>query len=79
MQGMVEPLIRDTREEEERQARMIRQRNDGRRSSLGQRQEMLRRDWGEKTQQFKMEARGLRLSLKMGISAGGITRMLGHG
>jgi hypothetical protein len=79
MQGMVEPLIRDTREEEERKARMTRQRNDRRRSSLGQRQEMLSRDWGEKTQQFKMEARGLRLSLKMGISAGGITRMLGNG
>jgi hypothetical protein len=89
MQAMVEPLVKDTREAEQRKRmvgqredgrkRMVGQREDGRKSSLGQRQEMLRRDWGERNHQFKMEARGLRLSLKMGISAGGISKMLGHG
>jgi hypothetical protein len=78
MQEMVGALIRDTRDEEERQKRMI-GKKDGRRLSLGQRQEMLRKDWGETKQQFKMEAKGLRLSLMMGISAGGISRMLGNG
>ena len=79
MQGMVGPLIRDTKEEEERRKRKIEQREDGRRLSLGQRQEMLKKNWGETKQQFMMEAKGLRLSLKMGISAGGISRMLGNG
>jgi hypothetical protein len=78
MQVMVEPLVKDTREAEKKK-RLVGQREDGKKTSLGQRQEMLRRDWGERNHQFQMEARGLRLSLKMGISAGGISKMLGHG
>ena len=37
-----------------------------------------RQCWGPKSkQQFRVEARGLRLSLKLSISTGGIRNMLG--
>ncbi|KAF2704310.1 hypothetical protein K504DRAFT_473522 [Pleomassaria siparia CBS 279.74] len=82
MQSMMAPMVRDTKEEEERKKKKKRIEAAGsRRTSVGSRQEMLRRDWNEKKQQFKMEAKGLRLTLRMGISAGGggIKRMLGTG
>ena len=75
VQGIVELVLRDSKELEEKRRKRIE--GTGRGPSAGQRQEMLRKEWGERKQQFKLEANGLRLSLKLGISAGGIRTMLG--
>lgn len=73
VEGMTAAVMRDTKEAE-RKAKVER------RPSLQQRAS-LTRDWGERKQEFRAQANGLRLSLSLSVSAagiaGGIGKMLG--
>jgi hypothetical protein len=51
--------------------------NVQRRSSNLQQRAQLRREWGEHKQQFTAQAKGLKLSLSLSVSAGGLARLLG--
>ncbi|KAH7064105.1 hypothetical protein BKA63DRAFT_586660 [Paraphoma chrysanthemicola] len=51
--------------------------NVSRRPSNLQQRAQFRRDWGEHKQQFTAQAKGLKLSLSLSVSAGGIARLLG--
>jgi hypothetical protein len=48
-----------------------------RRPSTLQQRAQVRREWSEHRQQFSAQAQGLKLSLSLSISAGGLARMLG--
>jgi hypothetical protein len=48
-----------------------------RRPSTLQQRTQVRREWSEHRQSFSAQAQGLKLSLSLSISAGGLARMLG--
>ncbi|KAF2188692.1 hypothetical protein K469DRAFT_703293 [Zopfia rhizophila CBS 207.26] len=73
MEGMREPIKRDTEETARRKERAV-----NRRPSLNH-QATLRREWGERKHQLQTETKGyqMKLSLSLDISPGGIARTFG--
>ncbi|KAH7379569.1 hypothetical protein BKA66DRAFT_420439 [Pyrenochaeta sp. MPI-SDFR-AT-0127] len=80
IQAMVGPIMRDTKEME-RQSLAIKESNKKeamqRRPSALQQRAQLKKEWGEHTQEFTKQAKGIKLSLSLSVSMGGIARMLG--
>lgn len=80
IEGMKADIQRDTQEVERRARERSRIADVQRRPSL-QHQATLRRDWGDRRQEFRAQSKGLRLSLSLSVSArglaGGLGKMLG--
>jgi hypothetical protein len=80
LQSMLEPLMRDTKERNRKiplraasEMRATVQRNP----SVLQQRAQLRREWSEHSQEFTAQAKGVKVSLSLNISLGGLARMLG--
>lgn len=80
LQAMCAPIIQDTKALERkllaRRESEIRNSVQRRPSNLQQRAQ-LRREWSEHKQQFTAQAKGVKLSLSLSVSIGGIARLLG--
>ncbi|KAF2824415.1 hypothetical protein CC86DRAFT_55356 [Ophiobolus disseminans] len=80
LQEMVAPILKDSKEAERRP--LARRESDlrdtlQRRSSNLQQRAQLRREWTDSKQQFTAQAKGIKLSLSINLSAGGLARLLG--
>jgi len=80
VQVMVAPILKDSKEAERRP--LARRESDlrenlQRRPSNLQQRAQLRREWSENKQQFTAQAKGIKLSLSLSLSAGGLARLLG--
>lgn len=82
---MVEPVLRDTEraKETDRPARVPVQRRESDRESMQRRPSALqerakiKREWSDHKQQFTAQSKGMKLSLSVSVSVGGLARMLG--
>ncbi|KAF2125019.1 hypothetical protein P153DRAFT_349202 [Dothidotthia symphoricarpi CBS 119687] len=87
MQGMIEPVLQDTKaldwgmRDRGGRKEMKKKREEGegvqKRPSVLQERAQMRREWSDHTQQFTAQAKGLKLSLSLSVSTGGFSRMLG--
>lgn len=79
IQAMVDPIMRDTEAMERKGLARQESRNETvqRRPSALQQRAQLRKEWGEHKQEFTKQAKGLKLSLSLSVSVGGLARMLG--
>jgi hypothetical protein len=74
------PVMQDTSETKRillRQRESDQRENMQRRPSNLQQRAQLRREWSESRQQFTAHAKGVKLSLSLSITAGGLARLLG--
>lgn len=80
LRSIVDPIMRDTeragRKAVQRRASEKRESMQRRPSALQERARV-KREWNEHKQQFTAQAKGLKLSLSLSVSAGGVARMLG--
>jgi hypothetical protein len=83
LHAMIKPVSLDTRAAQHRVlTRSTRSTSDmrdnlQRRPSNLQPRTQLRREWSESKQQFTAQARGMKLSISLSLSAGGLARLLG--
>lgn len=80
LQEMIVPSLKDSKEADRRP--LARRESDikdnlQRRPSNLQQRAQLRREWTENKQQFTAQAKGIKLSLSLSLSAGGLARLLG--
>lgn len=80
MQAMVAPVMQDT---EKAGAWPLFRKDSGkketvpRKQSVLQQRAQLRKDWGERKHEVSTQGKGIKLSLSLSLSVGGLTRMLG--
>jgi hypothetical protein len=80
LEAMVAPIMRDTKEMERKPLTRIASDKPGslqRKSSNLQQRAQLRREWSERKHQFTAQSKGVKLSLSLNITAGGLARLLG--
>jgi hypothetical protein len=80
LKSMIEPILQDTTRLERKTVQRResdRRENTQRRPSALQERAKIRREWSEHKQQFTAQTKGLKLSLSLSVSTGGLTRMLG--
>ncbi|KAF1843508.1 uncharacterized protein K460DRAFT_387563 [Cucurbitaria berberidis CBS 394.84] len=78
IQAMVSPILQDTQSAERTIRREAGKRELPQRKPSGlQQRAQLRKEWGEHNQEFSTQGKGLKLSLSLSVSMGGIARLLG--